>query len=1060
MPRRDDLKKIAVIGSGPIVIGQACEFDYSGVQALRVLREEGYETVLINSNPATIMTDPGWADRTYIEPLDVEGIAGVLRTERPDALLPTLGGQTALNAALDLQAAGILDELGIELIGASIDAIRTAEDRELFARTMDRIGLRTAKGETVTNVAEAEQLVANGTLHLPMVIRPAFTLGGEGGGFANDLDELRHFVDKGCSASPISQVLIEESVKGWGEFELEVIRDKNDNVVIVCSIENLDAMGVHTGDSVCVAPAMTLSDREFQALRDAAAMVIRAVGVETGGSNVQFALNRHTGEIVVIEMNPRVSRSSALASKATGYPIAKVATKLAIGYTLDEIPNDLTQTTPASFEPTLDYVVTKLPRFAFEKFAGSDDTLTTQMKSVGEAMAIGRTFAESFGKALRSRELDATPRTEGSLKVAKWDRYDLIFSRLRAGEDPLALSAESEIHPWFLEEFARIIAAEEVVSGLGLDGLDATTMRRAKQMGLGDAQLADLVGTDEKTLRDQRRGLGVIPSYKSVDSCAAEVEARSTYRYSCYDAVDESVEDDRPSVVILGSGPNRIGQGLEFDYCCVHAAMTLRRLGYAAVMINCNPETVSTDYDTSDRLYFEPLTIEDVLEVIARENPVGVVVQFGGQTPLRLAERLLQEGVPILGTPFESIDLAEDRLRFGELLDRTGLKAPDWAIADGMEQAVEIANRIGYPVLVRPSYVLGGRAMRICYDEATLRDGHVGPSTLVDRFVEDAIEIDVDAVSDGQDVLIGAVMQHVEEAGIHSGDSACVIPPLSIGAAVEAEVRRQTVELARALGVVGLVNVQYAIRDGEVFVLEANPRASRTVPFVAKATGIPLVDAAVRVALGERVVDLDIDEATPGMVSVKEAVLPFARFPGADALLGPEMRATGEVMGTGPDFATAFAKAQRAAGQALPSAHPDGTTGVALTVNDRDKPAAASIAQQLVSAGFTVYSTEGTARAMQQMGIKVHQVAKLSEPGDTIPDLIRDGKIALVINTPLGQGARGDGYEIRRAAVQYRVPCITTMSGAAAAVQAMTMAWKVDAKALQDLHRAGGGTAA
>jgi carbamoyl-phosphate synthase large subunit len=1025
-----------------------------------VLREEGYETVLINSNPATIMTDPGWADRTYIEPLDVEGIAGVLRTERPDALLPTLGGQTALNAALDLQAAGILDELGIELIGASIDAIRTAEDRELFARTMDRIGLRTAKGETVTNVAEAEQLVADGTLHLPMVIRPAFTLGGEGGGFANNLDELRHFVDKGCSASPISQVLIEESVKGWGEFELEVIRDKNDNVVIVCSIENLDAMGVHTGDSVCVAPAMTLSDREFQALRDAAAMVIRAVGVETGGSNVQFALNRHTGEIVVIEMNPRVSRSSALASKATGYPIAKVATKLAIGYTLDEIPNDLTQTTPASFEPTLDYVVTKLPRFAFEKFAGSDDTLTTQMKSVGEAMAIGRTFAESFGKALRSRELDATPRTEGSLEVAKWDRYDLIFSRLRAGDDPLALSAESEIHPWFLEEFARIIAAEEVVSGLGLDGLDATTMRRAKQMGLGDAQLADLVGTDEKTLRDQRRGLGVIPSYKSVDSCAAEVEARSTYRYSCYDAVDESVEDDRPSVVILGSGPNRIGQGLEFDYCCVHAAMTLRRLGYAAVMINCNPETVSTDYDTSDRLYFEPLTIEDVLEVIARENPVGVVVQFGGQTPLRLAERLLQEGVPILGTPFESIDLAEDRLRFGELLERTGLKAPDWAIADGMEQAVEIANRIGYPVLVRPSYVLGGRAMRICYDEAMLRDGHVGPSTLVDRFVEDAIEIDVDAVSDGQDVLIGAVMQHVEEAGIHSGDSACVIPPLSIGAAVEAEVRRQTVELARALGVVGLVNVQYAIRDGEVFVLEANPRASRTVPFVAKATGIPLVDAAVRVALGERVVDLEIDEATPGMVSVKEAVLPFARFPGADALLGPEMRATGEVMGTGPDFATAFAKAQRAAGQALPSAHPDGTTGVALTVNDRDKPGAASIAQQLVSAGFTVYSTEGTARALQQMGIKVHQVAKLSEPGDTIPDLIRDGKIALVINTPLGQGARGDGYEIRRAAVQYRVPCITTMSGAAAAVQAMTMAWKVDAKALQDLHRAGGGTAA
>ena len=1060
MPRRDDLKKIAVIGSGPIVIGQACEFDYSGVQALRVLREEGYETVLINSNPATIMTDPGWADRTYIEPLDLEGIAGVLRTERPDALLPTLGGQTALNAALDLQAAGVLDELGIELIGASIDAIRTAEDRELFAQTMARVGLRTAKGETVTNVEQAVELVENGTLRLPMVIRPAFTLGGEGGGFASTMEELRNHVDRGCSASPISQVLVEESVKGWGEFELEVIRDKNDNVVIVCSIENLDAMGVHTGDSVCVAPAMTLSDREFQSLRDAAATVIRAVGVETGGSNVQFALNRETGELVVIEMNPRVSRSSALASKATGYPIAKVATKLALGYTLDEIPNDLTQTTPASFEPTLDYVVTKLPRFAFEKFAGSDDTLTTQMKSVGEAMSIGRTFAESFGKGLRSRELDADARTEGSLEIAKWDRYDLIFSRLRNGEDPLALSKESEIHPWFLEEFARIVAAEQVVTELGLDGLDATSMRRAKQMGLGDAQLATLTGTEEKAVRDHRRGLGVVPSFKSVDSCAAEVEARSTYRYSCYDALDEPVNDDRPAVVILGSGPNRIGQGLEFDYCCVHAAMTLRRLGYAAVMINCNPETVSTDYDTSDRLYFEPLTIEDVLEVIAREKPVGVVVQFGGQTPLRLAERLLQEGVPILGTPFESIDLAEDRLRFGELLAKTGLKAPDWAIADGMEEAVEVANRIGYPVLVRPSYVLGGRAMRICYDEATLRDGHVGPSTLVDRFVEDAIEIDVDAVSDGRDVLIGAVMQHVEEAGVHSGDSACVIPPLSIGAAVEAEVRRQTVELARALGVVGLVNVQYAIRDGEVYVLEANPRASRTVPFVAKATGVPLVDAAVRVALGERVVDLEISEERPSMVSVKEAVLPFARFPGADALLGPEMRATGEVMGTGPDFATAFAKAQRAAGQALPTANPDGSTGVALTVNDRDKPAAASIAQQLVKAGFTVYSTEGTARALRQMGIEVQQVAKLSEEGDSIPDLIRDGKIALVINTPLGQGARGDGYEIRRAAVQYRVPCITTLSGAAAAVQAMERAWKVEGKALQDLHRSLGGSAA
>ena len=1053
MPRRDDLKKICVIGSGPIVIGQACEFDYSGVQGLRVLRQEGYETVLINSNPATIMTDPGWADRTYIEPLDLDGIATVLRRERPDALLPTLGGQTALNAAMELQGAGVLDELGIELIGASIHAIETAEDRELFARAMAGCGLRCAHSHIIHSVAEAEAAVASGTLPLPLVIRPAFTLGGQGGGFANTLEELRYHVERGVAESPIGQVLLEESLLGWDEFELEVIRDRLDNVIIVCSIENLDPMGVHTGDSVCVAPAMTLSDREYQALRDAAVTVIRAVGVETGGSNVQFAVNRETGEIVVIEMNPRVSRSSALASKATGYPIAKVATKLAIGYTLDEIPNDLTGTTPASFEPTLDYVVVKMPRFAFEKFPGSDERLTTQMKSVGEAMSIGRTFTEAFGKALRSRELDTSPRLTGPVDVPFWDRYDTILARLRAGETPEALAAEADVHIWFLHELARMVAVEEELVAAGLGGVTPALWRRAKRHGLGDSWLAKRLGAPEAEVRAARIAAGVRPVYKAVDSCAAEVEARTSYRYSTYEDEHEPVDDDRPSVLILGSGPNRIGQGLEFDYCCVHAAMTFRALGYAAIMVNCNPETVSTDYDTSDRLYFEPLTIEDVLEIVEVEQPAGVVIQFGGQTPLRLAKRLIDAGVPILGTPFHAIDLAEDRQRFGSLLDSIGLKAPAWAIASTADEAAEAAAKIGYPVLVRPSYVLGGRAMRICYDEEMLRSGPIASSTLVDSFVEDAIEIDVDAVSDGDDVLIGAVMEHVEEAGIHSGDSACVIPALAIGDDVEAEVRRQTRELARALGVVGLVNVQFAVRDGEVFVIEANPRASRTVPFVAKATGMPLVEAACRVALGDRIADLGLRETTPTVVSVKEAVLPFARFPGADALLGPEMRATGEVMGIGPDFATAFAKASRAAGQPLPGPRPDRQSAVAITVNDRDKPAATLLAQRFHDIGFRIYATGGTARAIRRLGTPVEEVSKVHAPGvATIPDLIVSGDVDLVVNTPLGRGARGDGYEIRRACTQAKVPCITTLSGASAAIQAMARAWKVDPKPLQELH--------
>jgi carbamoyl-phosphate synthase large subunit len=1057
MPKRDDLRKIAVIGSGPIVIGQACEFDYSGVQGLRVLREEGYETVLINSNPATIMTDPGWADRTYIEPLDLEGVSGVLRRERPDAVLPTLGGQTALNIAMELSASGILDELGIELIGASVDAIRTAEDREIFARTMAEAGLRCATSEIAHSVPEALAFLDSGELALPLVVRPAFTLGGQGGGFAATRSELVALVETGCSASPIGQVLVEESVKGWGEFELEVIRDRVDNVVIVCSIENLDPMGVHTGDSVCGAPAMTLSDREYQTLRDAAVTVIRAVGVETGGSNVQFALNRETGEMVVVEMNPRVSRSSALASKATGYPIAKVATKLAIGYTLDEIPNDLTQTTPASFEPSLDYVVIKMPRFAFEKFPGADERLTTQMKSVGEAMSIGRTFAEAWGKAMRSRELDTPPRLSGSVAEPLWDRYDTIMARLRAGEGTARIQSECGVHPWFLDELQRIVEVESRLRGTPLDRLDDAALRELKRHGLADSVIAELTGANEAQVRAARHRLGVRPVYKAVDSCAAEVEARSSYRYSSYDEEDEGADGDgRPAVVILGSGPNRIGQGLEFDYCCVHAAHTLRALGYAAVMVNCNPETVSTDYDTSDRLYFEPLTIEDVLEVIHREQPVGVLIQFGGQTPLRLASRLLEAGVPIIGTPFSAIDLAEDRSRFGALLAETGLKAPRWAIAGDTDDAVRIAGEIGYPVLVRPSYVLGGRAMRICYDEEMLRAAPVVPNSLVDSFVEDAIEIDVDAVSDGQEVLIGAVMEHVEEAGIHSGDSACVIPPLALGEATLTEVRRQTTVLARALGVVGLVNVQFAVRDGELFVLEANPRASRTVPFVAKATGIALVEAAVRVALGERVRDLGIVEAEPAMVSVKEAVLPFARFPGADALLGPEMRATGEVMGMGPDFATAFAKAARGAGHRLPTGlpHEGGRRPAAvLTVNDRDKPAATMLAARLEEIGFRIYATSGTARALRTLGIEVTDVSKISGPDgpQTIPELIRAGRVDLVINTPFGRGARGDGYAIRQAAVAARVPCITTLSYATAAVRSMARGWNVEAKPLQEL---------
>jgi carbamoyl-phosphate synthase large subunit len=1002
MPRRRDLESICLIGSGPIVIGQACEFDYAGCQALKVLREDGFRTIVVNSNPATIMTDPGFADRTYLEPLDLEGVADVLARERPDALLPTMGGQTALNLTRELATAGVLEDLGVELIGAPLDVIARAEDREEFREAVRSVGLSVPSSRIVTGLDEL------GGISLPAVIRPAFTLGGHGGGFVETVAALHRQVERGLAESPIGQVLVEESVRGWDEFELEVVRDRKDNVVIVCSIENIDPMGVHTGDSVTVAPQMTLSDYAYQELRDAAIAVVRAVGVECGGSNIQFARERESGELRVIEMNPRVSRSSALASKATGYPIAKVAAKLAVGYTLDEIPNDLTGTTPASFEPTLDYVVVKFPRFAFEKFPGADTTLGTQMKSVGEAMGIGRTFVEAYRKAERSRELD----TE-----ARWE---------------LPASA----HPWFHTELAR------EPGWLDLDAAVADDFLRYKRAGLADGDIGP-----EPVVRAQRRSWGVRPAYRRVDSCAGEVEAASTYYYSTYGEADEAPPaGDQPRVVILGSGPNRIGQGIEFDYCCVHAAQSFRALGYEAVMVNCNPETVSTDYDTSDRLYFEPLRLEEVLAVCEREQPDGVAIQFGGQTPLKLARGLEAAGFRIMGTPFDAVDLAEDRERFGALLDRLGIRCPEWGIARSAEEAREVAERIGFPVLIRPSYVLGGRAMRVCYSSDDL--GEIDRPVLIDRFLESAIEIDVDAVSDGVDTYIGAVMQHVEEAGVHSGDSACVLPAPSLSAAEDAEIREVVRTLAPALGVVGLINVQLALADGTLYVLEANPRASRTVPFASKATGVNLVQAACKVMSGTRMSELALPEGQAlGHVSVKAAVLPFARFPGADPILGPEMRATGEVMATAADLPTAFAKAERAAGRPLP------TEGTAfLSVRDADKKAVVPVAESLARLGFRLLATSGTADTLATAGIAVERVRKVTEEGSgaTVVDLIRRGRCNLVINTPHGSGARTDGYLIREAALVARVPCITTLSGAAAAVHAIANARHEESVSLQE----------
>jgi carbamoyl-phosphate synthase large subunit len=1063
MPRRDDIHKVLILGSGPIVIGQAAEFDYSGVQACKVLREEGYEVILVNSNPATIMTDPEFADATYIEPLLPGPVAQVIERERPDALLPTLGGQTALNVATELHENGTLERYGVELIGANYDAIACAEDRERFRETMSAAGLRMPNNVIVSGWDEPtkqmdlergvrEALSALPRIGLPCIVRPAYTLGGRGGGIARTEDEFRAIVARGIEASPIGQVLLDQSVIGWGEFELEVMRDHADNVVIVCSIENVDPMGVHTGDSVTVAPQQTLTDSLYQRLRDQAITVIRAVGVETGGSNVQFAVNPETEEILVIEMNPRVSRSSALASKATGFPIAKIAARLAVGYRLDEIDNDITGVTPACFEPTIDYVVVKWPRFAFEKFPGADPTLTTHMKSVGEAMAIGRTFGQAFAKALRSRELDKQPSLgdvseEALLEVLTTpgaERYEAILELLGRGTSIEAINDVTAIDPWFLRELQT----------LALD--------------------------PQAPFAGER-------SFRSVDTCAAEFPARTPYFYSGWDRspVGEVDRGERESVVILGSGPNRIGQGIEFDYCCVHAAMTVRESGRDAVMVNCNPETVSTDYDTSDRLYFEPLTLEDVLAVVEVEKPKGVIVQFGGQTPLKLAAGLVAAGVPLLGTSVDAIDLAEDRGRFGALLERLGYQAPPYATAHSVREALEKTDEVGFPLLVRPSYVLGGRAMEIVYSRDGLADylrresgapdlnpatpsrnpqgsplknsGGLGSSGTIflDHFLENAIEVDVDALCDGEAVWIGGIMQHVEEAGVHSGDSACVLPPHSLGEEMLEQIREATREIALAVGVVGLLNVQYAVHAGQLFVIEANPRASRTVPFVSKAVGVPLAKLACRIMLGERISELGLPTGREGLgygehVSVKEAVLPFDRFEGSDAVLGPEMRSTGEVMGIARDFPTAFAKAQAAAGVPLPR---EGT--VFITVTDSDKAGASGIAQTLHDNGFRIVATRGTAEAIARMGVPVERLNKLGEGSPHVLDWIERGDVDLVVNTPTGVGARTDGWEIRRAAVMHGIPCLTTLSAGASAARAIAGARRdgdPEVLCLQELH--------
>ena len=1069
MPRRDDIRRILIIGSGPIVIGQACEFDYSGTQACKALRREGYEVVLVNSNPATIMTDPETADRVYIEPITPEDVALVIERERPDALLPTLGGQTALNTALALADAGVLERFGVELIGASVAAIRKAEDREQFRAAMEKIGLDMPRAALCRTVGDVRNCATE--FGFPLILRPSFTMGGTGGGIAYGPDTLDVLATRALAASPTHEVLVDESVLGWKEFELEVMRDRHDNVVIICSIENLDPMGVHTGDSITVAPAQTLTDKEYQYLRDAAVACIREIGVDTGGSNVQFGVCPATGRVVIIEMNPRVSRSSALASKATGYPIAKIAALLAVGFTLDEITNDITTTTPASFEPTIDYVVTKVPRFTFEKFPGAEPVLGTQMKSVGEAMAIGRTFAESLQKALRSTETDCfglEPRitdvdaVRAALRTPHPERLWHVADAMRLGLSDPEIHAATSFDPWFLARVREIVDAEAELRAVVGDRPSPAVLRAAKRMGFADVRLAALLETTEDTVAGWRRADGLRPVYKRVDTCAAEFEAHTPYLYSTYEDEDEAAPTDRRKIVILGGGPNRIGQGIEFDYCCVHAAMALREAGFEAIMVNCNPETVSTDYDTSDRLYFEPLSFEDVIAIVERERPMGVIVQFGGQTPLKLARRLEAAGVPILGTSPDAIDRAEDRERFQALVAELGLRQPVNGVARSLDEARRVADRVGFPLVVRPSYVLGGRAMEVVLDHAGLeryiREAvQVSPDhpILLDQFIGGAVELDVDCVSDGQLVVIGGVMEHVEEAGIHSGDSACSLPPYSVPASIIDEVERQTKAMARALGVVGLMNVQFAVRFGsgqvdEIFVLEVNPRASRTVPFVSKAIGRPLAKIAARAMAGETLAALGFTETIhPRHVSVKEAVFPFAKFGDVDSVLGPEMRSTGEVMGIADDFPTAFLKSQVGAFTDLPS------TGCAMfSVDDLDKPGFVDLARRMAAQGFRLVATEGTRAALVAAGVPVGHVNKEHEGGDHTVAGIEAGSVDIVFCTTRFAGNIARSRGLRQAALRRGVPYYTTLVGARAVVAAIERLarGRPPVRALQDYH--------
>ncbi len=1148
MPKRTDIKKILLIGSGPIVIGQACEFDYSGTQACKALREEGYKIVLVNSNPATIMTDPEIADATYIEPLSLEILELIIKKERPDALLPTMGGQTALNLAVELSESGFLDRYGVELIGAKLPAIKKAEDRELFKEAMRKICLDVPKSAAITSMKDGLDIIEH--IGFPAILRPAFTLGGTGGGIAYNIEEYRELLEKGLKLSPVHQVLVEESVLGWKEYELEVMRDRKDNVVIICSIENFDAMGVHTGDSITVAPAQTLTDKEYQRMRDAAIAVIREIGVDTGGSNIQFAINPKTGRMIVIEMNPRVSRSSALASKATGFPIAKIAAKLAVGYTLDEIRNDITRETPASFEPTIDYVVTKIPRFTFEKFPEADATLTTQMKSVGEVMSIGRTFKESLQKALRSLEIGSAglepveaniDTIKSKLKTPNAERIWYIAQALRQGMGVDEIYELTWIDPWFLNNIKQIVEMEKGIRAEARESGSAegknflAILRNAKEYGFSDRRIAELIEKTEIEIRNLRKNMGLKPVYKLVDTCAAEFEAYTPYLYSTYEKPYYSAEErkdgsaegwkdgrteerksgsaegwkdgrtevrkdgsaeertsevpnfkavvdceanptDKKKVIILGSGPNRIGQGIEFDYCCVHAVFALKELEYETIMVNCNPETVSTDYDTADRLYFEPLTIEDVLNIIEKEKPEGVIVQFGGQTPLKLAVPLEREGVKILGTSPDSIDRAEDRKRFKELLHKLNLKQPESGTAMSCEEAVNVADRIGYPVMVRPSYVLGGRAMEIVYNEMSLTDYmrravKASPEhpILIDKYLEDAIEVDVDAISDGVDVIIGGVMEHIEEAGIHSGDSACSIPPYSLPSDIVDEIKRQAKALARELHVVGLMNVQFAVKrkeqqssraaeqggvdNYEIYILEVNPRASRTIPYVSKATGIPLAKLAAKVMIGKTLKELGIvKEREIEHVAVKEAIFPFDRFPGVDVILGPEMKSTGEVMGIDKDFGLAYAKAQAASNNKIP------TSGkIFISVKDKDKPHTVEIAKSLSEMGFQLIATRGTKQYLEDSGINVDLINKVTEGRPHVVDMIKNREVNFIINTVTGAQAQKDSLSIRRSALQHNIPYTTTISGAKAVLRAIEMLLKreLSIKSIQEYHNNG-----